>query len=39
MEVVDLMSGAQGEESHREYKEGDASYCEHDRIIIFLMVY
>ena len=36
MEVVDLMSGAQGEE---EYKEGEGSHCGHDWIIIFLMAY
>ena len=38
MEVVALMSGAQGEEAHQEYKEGDGSHCEHDGIIIFFMV-
>ena len=39
MEVVDLMGGAQGEEAHQAYKEGDASHGRHDFIIILLMVY
>ena len=29
MEVVALMSGAQGEEAHQEYKEGDGSHRGH----------
>ena len=29
MEVVLLMSGAQGEEAHQEYKEEDGSHCDH----------
>ena len=27
MEVVALMSGDQGVESHQEYKEGDGNHC------------
>ena len=38
MEVVALMSGAQGEEAHQEYKEEDDIHCGYDWIIIFLMV-
>ena len=38
MEVVALMSGAQGEEAHQEYKEGDGNHCGHDWIIILFMV-
>ena len=38
MEVVALMSGAQGEEAHQEYKEGDGIHCGDDWIIILLMV-
>ena len=38
MEVVALMSGAQGEEAHQEYKEGDNIHCGDDGIIILLMV-
>ena len=36
MEVFPLMSGAKGEESHQEYKEGDGSHCEHVLIIILI---
>ena len=39
MEVVPLMSGAQGQEAHQEYKEGDGSHCWDDWIIILLTVY
>ena len=38
MEVVALMSGAQGEEAHQEYKEGDGSHRRHVLIIILSMV-
>ena len=33
MEVFDLMSGAQGEEAHQEYKEEDGSHCGDDWIL------
>ena len=38
MEVVALMSGAKGEEAHKEYKEEDGSHCDHHWIIILFMV-
>ena len=39
MEVVALMSRAQGEESHQAYKEGDGSHRGYVLIIILSMVY
>ena len=39
MEVVALMSGAQGEEAHQAYKEGDGSHRRHFIIIIFYGLY
>ena len=33
MEVVALMSGAQGEEARQEYKEEDGIHCEDDLIL------
>ena len=38
MEVVHLMSGAQGEEAHHAYKEGDGSHGRDVLSIIFSMV-
>ena len=38
MEVVALMSGAQGEEAHQEYKEDYGSHCGYDWIIILFMI-
>ena len=38
MEVVALMSGAQGEEAHQAYKEGNGSHRRHFLIIILSMV-
>ena len=35
MEVVALMSGAQGEEAHQEYKEEDGSHCVMIELLFF----
>ena len=37
MEVVNLMSGAQGEEAHQAYKEGNGNHGKHVLIIILIM--
>ena len=37
MEVVALMSGAQGEEAHQAYKEGDGSHRRH--VFYYYIVY
>ena len=34
MEVMDLMSGAQGQEAHQAYKEGDGNH----RIYVFIII-
>ena len=39
MEVVALMSGAQGEEAHQAYKEGDGSHRRHVLEYYLFMVY
>ena len=39
MEVVALMSGAQGEKAHKKYKEGDVSQGKNVLIINLIMVY
>ena len=36
MELVALISGAQGEEAHQEYKEVDGIYRRHDLLLLFL---
>ena len=38
MEVMPLMTGAQGEKVNKAYKEGDGSHGRHVWIIIFIMV-
>ena len=38
MEVVALMSGAQGEKAHQAHKEGNVSHVKHVLIIILIMV-
>ena len=39
MEVVALISGAQGEEAHQAYKEGNGSHRKNFFIIVLIMVY